>query len=63
MDNVRPEGTEDQSVTYPSREALVNNVHVRHSECIINSPPGYNPVFGAFRYWKNDDVANIVYMV
>ena len=31
MENVRPEGNEDLSVTYPSVEALVRNVHVRSS--------------------------------
>ena len=38
MDNVRPGGTEDQSITYPSREALGRNVQVRRSECIRKSP-------------------------
>ena len=43
MDNLRPEGTEDQSVTYPSVEALERNVNVRHSKRIRNSPQRYNP--------------------
>ena len=63
MDNLRPEDTEDQSVTYPSGEALGRNVHVRSYECIRNSPQRYNPVFGAAREWKNDAVASIVYMI
>ena len=33
------------------------------SEPIINSSQRYNPVFGASREWKNDDVASIVYMI
>ena len=63
MDNLRPEDTEDQSVTSPSGEALGRNVHVRRSECIRNSPQRYNPVFGAARERKNDAVASIVYMI
>ena len=47
MDNVCPEGTEDQSVTSTSVEALGRNDHVRRSECISNSPQRYNPGFGA----------------
>ena len=43
MDNVRPEGTEDQYVPSPNGEALGRNVHVRRSERIINSPQRYNP--------------------
>ena len=38
MDNVRPEGTEDQYVTSPNGEALGRNFHVRRSERIRNSP-------------------------
>ena len=63
MNNVRPKGTEDQSITSPSGEYLVRNVHVRRSERIINSPQRYNPGFGAAREWKNDTVASIVYMI
>ena len=63
MDNVCPEGTEDQYVTSPSGEALVNNVYVSRSKCIRNSPQWYNPGFGAAREWKNDYVASIVYMI
>ena len=63
MDILRPEDTEDQSVTSPSGEALGRNVHVRRYECIRNSPQRYNPVFGAAREWKNDAVASIVYMI
>ena len=63
MDNVRPEGTEDQDVTYPSGEALGRNVHVRRSERIIKSPQRYNPGFRAARECKNEDVASIVYMI
>ena len=63
MDNVCPEGTEDQYVTYPSGEDLGRNVDVRRSERIRNSPQRYNPGFGAARYWKNDDVESIVCMI
>ena len=63
MDNLRPEGTEDQSVTSPNGEALGRNVHVRCSERIRNSPQRYNPVFGAAIEWNNDAVASIVYMI
>ena len=31
MDNVRPEGTEDQSITSADREDLRRNVHISHS--------------------------------
>ena len=63
MDNLFPEGTEDQYVTSPSGEALGRNVYVRRSEHIINSPQRYNPGFGAAREWKNDAVASIAYMI
>ena len=63
MENVCPERTEDQSVTSPSGEALERNAHVRRSECIRNSPQGYNSGFGAAREWKNDAVASILYMI
>ena len=36
---------------------------MRRSECIRNYPQRYNPVFGAAREWKNNDVASIVYMI
>ena len=49
MDDVRPEGTEDQSITYPSGESLEITVHVSRSECIRKSPQWYNPGFGAAR--------------
>ena len=63
MDNVSPEGTEDQSVTSPSGETLGRNVHVRHSKRIRKSTQQYNPVFGAAREWNNDCVASIVYII
>ena len=49
MNNVFPEGTEDQYVTYPSGEYLGRNVHVRRYERIRNSPQQYNQGFGAAR--------------
>ena len=63
MENVRPEGTEDQYVTYPNGEALGRNFHVRRSERIRNSPHRYNQGSGDAREWKNDGVASIVYMI
>ena len=36
---------------------------MRLSKCIRNGPKWYNPGFGASREWKNDAVANIVYMI
>ena len=63
MDNVCPDGSENQYVTSSSGEALGRNVNIRHSECIRNSPQRYNPGFGAAREWKNDAVASIVYMI
>ena len=63
MDNVCPEGNENQYVTSPSGEALGRNVNVRSSECIRNSPKRYNPGFGDAKEWKNDAVASIVYMI
>ena len=63
MENVRPEGTEEQSVTSPSGEALGRNANLRRSERIRKSPHRYNPGFGAAREWKNDDVSSIVYMI
>ena len=38
MENVRPEGTEDQSITFASGEYFGRNVHVRHSKRIRKSP-------------------------
>ena len=63
MENVRPEETEDQSVTYLSGESLGGNVYVRRSERIRKFPQLYDPRFGTAREWKNDDVASIVYMI
>ena len=63
MENVCPEGTEDQYVTSPNVEDLGRNVHVRRSERIRNSPQGYNLGLGAAREWNNDAVASIVYMI
>ena len=63
MENVCPEGTEDQYVTSQSGEALGWHVNVRRSECIRNSPQRYIPGFGAAREWKNDAVASIVYII
>ena len=60
MENLRPGGTEDQSVTSPRGEALGRNVHVRRSKRIRNSPKQYNPGFGAARDLMNDAVASIV---
>ena len=60
---MRHKGTEDQSVTYTSGEALGRNVHVRRSKRIRNSPQRYNPGFRASREWKNDAVRSIVYMI
>ena len=63
MDNVRPEGTEDQSVTSTSGKYLVRNVHVRRSERTRKSPQRYDPIFGAAGEWNNDAVANIVNII
>ena len=63
MENVCPEGTEDQYVTSPSGESLGRNFNVRRSERIRNSPQSYNPEFGAAIEWKNDDDSSIVYMI
>ena len=63
MENMHPEGTEDQSITFPSGEALRRNVHVMRSERIRKSTQPYNPGFGDPRDWKNDAVAIIVYMI
>ena len=63
MDNVCPDGDENQYVSSPSGEALGRNFNVRCSERIRNSPQRYNPGFGAAREWNNDAVASIVYMV
>ena len=63
MDNVCPEGTENQYVTSPSGEALGRNVNMRRSIRIRNSPQRYNPGFGAAREWNNENVASILYMI
>ena len=63
MDNVRPEGTEEKSITFIYGEALGRNIHVRRSESIRNSPQRYNLGFGAAREWKNGVVESIVYMI
>ena len=61
MDNLCPEGTEDQYFTSPSGEDFGRNVHLRRSKRIRNSPQRYNLGFGAAREWKNDNVSSIVY--
>ena len=43
MENMCPDRNENQYVTSPSGEALGNNVNVRRSERIRNSPQRYNP--------------------
>ena len=63
MDNVCPDGNENQYVTSPSGEALGRNVNIRRSERIRIFPQRFNPGFGAAREWKNDAVASIVYMI
>ena len=63
MENMCPDGNENQYVTSPSGEALRKNFNVRRSKRIRNSPHRYNPGFGAAREWKNDAVASIVYMI
>ena len=63
MDNMCPDGNENQYITSPSGETLGRNVNVRRSECIRNYPQRYNPGFGAARKWKNYSVASIVYMI
>ena len=63
MENVRPEGTEEQSVTSPSGEALGRNANLRRSERIRKSPHRYGPGFGANREWSSDDVASIFYVI
>ena len=63
MDNVCPDGNKNQYVTSPSGEALGRNINVRRSERIRKFPQRFNPGFGAAREWKNDAVANIVYMI
>ena len=63
MDNMCPDGNENQYFTSPSGEAFGRNVNVRRSELIRNSPQRYKPVFGAAREWKNNAVASIVYMI
>ena len=63
MDNLCPDGNENQYVTSPSGETLGRNVNARRSERIRNSSQRYNPGFGAARKWNNDAVASIVYMI
>ena len=63
MDNMCPDGNENQYVTSPSGENLGRNVNMRRSECIRNSPQRYNPGYGAAREWENNAVASIVYMI
>ena len=59
MENVCPDGTENQYVTSPSGETMGRNVHMRRSECIRNSPQRYNPGIGATREWNNDLDSNV----
>ena len=46
MENVRPEGTDNQSVISPSAEALDRDFLIRRSERIIKSPQPYDPGVG-----------------
>ena len=43
IDNISPEGNEDQYVTYLSGEALGINVYVRHSNCTSKYTQQYSP--------------------
>ena len=61
MDNMCPDGNENQYVTYTSGKTFGRNVNMRHSKCIRNYPQRYNP--GAAREWKNNAVESIVYMI
>ena len=63
MYNICTEGTEDQSVTYPSGEALGSNVHTKRSKLIIKYPQQYDPGSRDDREWKSCDVAIIFYMI
>ena len=63
MDNIRSEGTENQSVTSKNGEYFCKNVHAKCSKRIRKYPQRYDPGFGAAREWKSDGVASIVYML
>ena len=63
MENVCPEGTEDQYVTSKSGEAWGVNVYVRCSERIRKYPQRYEPEFGGAREWKSDTVASLGYII
>ena len=63
MENVCPDGNENQYATSTRGESLGKNVNVRRSECIRNYPQRYKPGFGAAREWNNNAVASIVYMI
>ena len=63
MDNVRPEGTEDQYVRSPIGEAWESNFCVGRYKNIRKHTQRYNQGFGAAREQTNDAVASIVYMI
>ena len=63
MENVRPRGTEDQSIKSPSGESLGINSRVRLSKSIRKYPQQYDTGFVAAREWNNYDVASISYMI
>ena len=63
MENVRPEGTEEQYFISPSGEALEGNFHVRSSKCIRKSPHRHDPGFGAAREWNNYAAVSMIYMI
>ena len=65
MENVRPEGTEDQSATSPSGEALGKNIRLvpaqdvhffytrSHLSALKTVRYFYQPIFSSFSYLKN----------
>ena len=63
MENISPEVTEDQYVTYISGEVWERNEHVRHSKPINKYPYQYDPCIGAARQCNIDYITILVYII
>ena len=63
MENVRSEGTEDQSVTSPSEEYLKKEYLCEAFQTYQKYLQRYEPGLGSAREWNNDAVESMVYMI
>ena len=63
MDNVCPEGTQYQYISYTSGEVWGRNANLRYSECNRKHPQTFDPRFGYRIYQNSDATASLVYII